>query len=77
LAKYTGEFVEYCYKQNLLIKNKMRIEGTADNSDDKDHNNVIINLKNVNMPFLNVVAEKDDLVAPESSKALVEALTGS
>ena len=29
------EFVEYCYKENLLIKNKMRIEGVADN----DNNN--------------------------------------
>ena len=29
------------------------------------------------MPYLNVVAEKDDLVAPESSKALNNALTGS
>ena len=29
------------------------------------------------MPFLNVVAQKDDLVAPGSSKALNNALTGS
>ena len=29
------------------------------------------------MPFLNVVAEKDDLVAPEPSKALSDAITES
>ncbi|HET7389687.1 MAG TPA: poly-beta-hydroxybutyrate polymerase, partial [Nitrososphaeraceae archaeon] len=66
------EFVEYCYKQNLLIKNKMRIEDTSNNSDGK-----IIDLRNIDMPFLNVIAEKDDLVAPASSKALNNALTQS
>jgi polyhydroxyalkanoate synthase len=70
------EFVEYCYKQNLLVKSKMRIERAGDNKDDDD-NNTVINLKSINMPFLNVVAEKDDLVAPDSSKALNNALTGS
>lgn len=65
------EFTEYCYKQNLLIKSKMRIE---DANDDKD---MIINLKNINMPFLNIVAKRDDLVAPRSSKALNSALTES
>jgi len=64
------EFVEYCYKQNLLIKNKLRIEGA-------DNNDVVVNLENINMPFLNVVAEKDDLVASNSSKALNYALTKS
>ena len=69
------EFVEYCYKQNLLIKSKMRIERTDDNKD--YDNDTTINLKNISMPFLNVVAQKDDLVAPSSSKALNNALTGS
>ena len=27
------EFAEYCYKQNLLIKNKLRIEGAESNND--------------------------------------------
>ena len=70
------EFVEYCYKQNLLIKNKMRIEDTYDNDDDYG-NGKVVNLKNITMPFLNVVAQKDDLVAPSSSKALNDALTES
>ena len=68
------EFVEYGYKRNLLIKNRMRIERLG--HDDKD-GDVIINLKNINMPFLNIVAKKDDLVAPRSSKALNDALTES
>ncbi|HEY6535113.1 MAG TPA: hypothetical protein VIY08_04840, partial [Candidatus Nitrosocosmicus sp.] len=80
------EFVECCYKQNLLIQNKMHIEETAaasvtaadDNNDEAvKKKNMVINLKNITMPFLNVVAEKDDLVAPNSSKALNDALTES
>ena len=69
------EFAEYCYKQNLLIKNKMKVVL----ADDINNNNDIltINLKNIDMPFLNIVAEKDDLVAPNSSKALNNALTES
>ena len=69
------EFVEYCYKQNLLIKNKMRIEDTYNSND--DGNGKIVNLKNITMPFLNVVAQKDDLVVASSSKALNDALTKS
>lgn len=65
------EFTEYCYKQNLLIKNKMKIEDEDASSDAN------INLKNINMPFLNIVAKRDDLVAPRSSKALNNALTES
>src|ERR687898_271463 len=65
------EFTECCYKQNLLIKNKMRIK------DANDENDIIINLKNINMPFLNIVAKRDDLVAPRSSKALNDVLTES
>jgi polyhydroxyalkanoate synthase subunit PhaC len=72
------EFVEYCYKENLLIKSKMKIEEAEHNSNDIDINNGrIVRLKNINMPFLNVVAKRDDLVAAESSKALNNALTES
>jgi polyhydroxyalkanoate synthase len=70
------EFAEYCYKQNLLIKNKMRLEGGVDYEDSKN-NDITINLKDINMPFLNIVANKDDLVAPRSSKSLNNALTES
>jgi class III poly(R)-hydroxyalkanoic acid synthase PhaC subunit len=65
------EFSEYCYKQNLLIKGKMKIEKTFDENDTN------IDLKNIDMPFLNIVAKRDDLVAPDSSKALNNALTES
>ncbi|MGA7977364.1 MAG: hypothetical protein WB975_09025, partial [Nitrososphaeraceae archaeon] len=54
------------------IKSKMRMEETYDDNNKSD---TIINLKNINMPFLNIVAKKDDLVSPSSSKALNEALT--
>jgi polyhydroxyalkanoate synthase subunit PhaC len=70
------EFTEYCYKQNLLIKNKMRMEEEA-NDDSTNSSDKIINLKNINMPFLNIVAKRDDLVAPRSSKALNNILTES
>ena len=69
------EFAEYCYKQNLLIKNKMRIGETYNSSNNES--DTLINLENINMPFLNIVAKKDDLVAPSSSKALNYALTES
>ena len=76
------EFVECCYKQNLLIKNKMIIEDDKVNiiSNNNDKNNqtaAVIDLENITAPYLNVVAQKDDLVAPESSKALNSALTKS
>ena len=70
------EFAEYCYKQNLLIQSKMRLDGGADD-EGSNNNDIIINLKNINIPFLNIVADKDDLVAPRSSKALNNALTES
>jgi len=66
------EFVEYCYKQNLLIKNKMSIESQNNNDGE-----VVVNLKNITMPFLNIVAKHDDLVEPDSSKALNYVLTES
>jgi predicted transcriptional regulator len=31
-----------------------------------NNNGKVVDLKNIDMPFLNVIAEKDDLVAPES-----------
>jgi class III poly(R)-hydroxyalkanoic acid synthase PhaC subunit len=52
------EFVKYCYQQNLLIKNQMKVDGN------------LVDLKAITAPFLNVVAQKDDLVAPLSSTAL-------
>ena len=55
----------------------MKIKYTHNSNDDEEGNGKIVNLKNITMPFLNVVAQKDDLVAPSSSKALNDALTES
>jgi poly[(R)-3-hydroxyalkanoate] polymerase subunit PhaC len=52
------EFVKYCYQQNLLIRNQMKVDGS------------IVDLKTIEAPFLNVVAQKDDLLAPASTTAL-------
>jgi len=52
------EFVKCYYQQNLFIKSKTRIDGAE------------IDLSKISAPFLNVVASRDDLVAPASSKAL-------
>jgi class III poly(R)-hydroxyalkanoic acid synthase PhaC subunit len=56
------ELVKYCYQQNLFIRNMMSIDGT------------LVNLKNIKMPFLNVAAQSDDLVALPSSIALNNAV---
>jgi polyhydroxyalkanoate synthase subunit PhaC len=56
------EFVKYCYQQNLFIRNKMMVDG------------VLVSLKDINTPFLNVVAQRDDLVASRSSIALNNAV---
>ncbi|MGN6349758.1 MAG: alpha/beta fold hydrolase [Candidatus Nitrosocosmicus sp.] len=52
------EFIKQGYQQNLLIKNQMIVNGE------------IVNLKNIDMPFLNITAKNDDLVAPRSSIAI-------
>jgi len=52
-----------CYQKNLLIKNKMVI------------NNEKINLKNISMPLLNVMAEFDHLVPNEASIPLNDAVS--
>ena len=51
------QFVDDCYKKNLLIRNEMTIG-----------KNNRIDLSKIKHPFL--VAIKDDLVAPQSSRAI-------
>lgn len=53
------EIVDQVYKQNLLIKSKMKV-----GSD-------IVDLQKITMPFLNIVGSNDDLVPPESSKTIM------
>ncbi len=56
------EIVDQIYRQNLLIKNKMKV-----GSD-------IINLKNITIPVLNIIGTTDDLVPPSSSKSIMNAI---
>jgi polyhydroxyalkanoate synthase subunit PhaC len=57
------QFVKDCYQDNLLFKNQMKIGGGQ-----------IVNLKSIKVPFLNILAKKDDLVAPNSSRVLNDAI---
>ncbi|MGB6528079.1 MAG: alpha/beta fold hydrolase [Candidatus Nitrosopolaris sp.] len=50
--------IKDCYKNNLLISNKMKVNGS------------IIDLKKITAPLLTIVAEDDDLVSPESALAI-------
>ncbi|MCZ7358090.1 MAG: class III poly(R)-hydroxyalkanoic acid synthase subunit PhaC [Candidatus Methanoperedens sp.] len=59
------QFVKDCYQKNLLIKNKMVIDGKE------------INLKEISMPLLNIMAEFDHLVPNEASKPLNDAVSSS
>ncbi len=59
------QFMKDCYQKNLLIKNEMKLNGTK------------INLKNITMPLLNVMAEFYHLVPNEASKPLSDAVSSS
>lgn len=59
------QFFKDCYQKNLLIKNKMMLNGKK------------INLKNITMPLLNVMAEFDHLVPNDASKPLTDAVSSS
>jgi polyhydroxyalkanoate synthase len=51
------QIINDCYKGNLLIQNKMMVGGKQ------------VDLKKVEVPLLTVVAQRDDLVSPESTLA--------
>ncbi len=76
----TGEiyrkFVNDFYKKNLLIKNEMVITGGDDDEEvrRRDGNKQRIDLSKIKQPFLNVIAKRDDLVDPASSRALNEVI---
>ena len=57
------QFIKDCYQKNLLIKNRMVIGGKK------------INLKNISMPLLNVMAEYDHLVPNDASRPLTDAVS--
>jgi class III poly(R)-hydroxyalkanoic acid synthase PhaC subunit len=56
------DVVNGLYKKNLLIKNKLRV------------GSYLVNLKNITIPILGIVGTKDDLVPPESSKPVFDAV---
>lgn len=57
------QFFKDCYQKNLLIKNEMELGGKK------------IDLKNISMPLLNVMAEFDHLVPNDASKPLNDAVS--
>jgi polyhydroxyalkanoate synthase subunit PhaC len=64
------QFVRDCYKDNLFIKNQMNIY-------EDSGPRIQIDLRDIKAPFLNVIASKDDLVAPASSRALNDVIGSS
>ncbi len=52
------QFVKDCYQSNKLIKGKLKLGDKT------------VNLKNINMPVLNIYASADHLVPPASTKPL-------
>jgi polyhydroxyalkanoate synthase len=59
------QFMKDCYQDNLLIKNEMVLNGKK------------INLKNITMPVLNVMAEFDHLVPTDASIPLADAISST
>jgi polyhydroxyalkanoate synthase len=59
------QFMKDCYQKNLLIKNKMELNGKK------------VNLKKISMPLLNVMAEFDHLVPNDASVPLNDAVSSS
>ncbi len=56
------QFVEDCYKNNLLIQSKMHLDGKK------------VDLKNLTMPLINFYGEYDHLVPPEACNQLTSAV---
>ncbi|MBU4075531.1 MAG: class III poly(R)-hydroxyalkanoic acid synthase subunit PhaC [Euryarchaeota archaeon] len=59
------QFIKDCYQKNLLIQNKMEIGGKR------------IDLKNVTMPLLNVMAQFDHLVPNDASRPIADAVAST
>ncbi|HJU14608.1 MAG TPA: alpha/beta fold hydrolase [Candidatus Nitrosotalea sp.] len=60
IGRVYREIVDQIYKDNLLIKNKMRVGSDT------------LDLKNIDMPLLDIVGTKDDLVPPSSCKSIMD-----
>jgi polyhydroxyalkanoate synthase len=57
------KFIKDLYQENRLILNTLELGGR------------VVNLKNINMPLLNVIAEYDHLVPPPASRPLNDAVS--
>lgn len=77
-GNFFRKIINYCYKNNLLISNRMKIEdnegidkeGRSVGISERENDESQINLKNINVPPLTVVAEQDDLVSSEAALAI-------
>lgn len=58
------QWVKDIYQENLLAKNELKV------------GNDVVNISNIDIPVLNIVAEQDHLVSPQSSKALNYIVSG-
>lgn len=56
------QIINDCYKNNLLISGEMQVVENGKRQK--------VDLKKISMPVLSVIAEKDDLVSPDSSTAI-------
>jgi polyhydroxyalkanoate synthase len=56
------QFIEDCYHNNLLMQNRMEVEGQT------------VNLQNVTMPLLNIYGQFDHLVPPAACDKLTSAV---
>lgn len=52
------QFITDCYQNNLLIQNKMKLDGK------------LVDLRKINMPLFNIYAKYDHLVPPASAELL-------
>jgi len=57
------EFVKYCYQENLLVENKLRINGK------------LVDLRKITCSVLNLIAEHDHLVPPASSLVFTDLIS--
>ena len=66
------QFVVDLYQKNLLLKNQLSIgeKGKANGQ----QKTVPVDLKKIDVPLLNIIGSKDDLVSPKSSMSITEAI---
>jgi len=64
-GEFYRQFIKDLYQQNLLIQNKMHLNGKT------------IDLKMITMPLLNIVGVKDDLAPAPSSVSLNDAVSSN